>query len=165
MKIYIFLNKKGGCGPAIYIQEYLNHFGFKTDHNPIKTKSYNYQTQEKEIDVSCCEYLIKNMNRNDMLILIDDVFESGRSFEAVLNHLKKEMRANFPKSVIIATLFYKPDKNKTNLIPNYYHSKVDGNKWLVFCHEIEGLTFQELCDYKDSSFKDCINLTMSELQE
>ena len=41
---------------------------------------------------------------------------------------------------------FKPEKNKTERKPDYYLHKTD--KWLVFPHELEGLTRQEMLDFK-----------------
>ena len=56
-------------------------------------------------------------------------------------HVKK----NSP-TIKVATPYFKPNKNKTNREPDYYLHKTD--KWLVFPHELEGLTRQEMIDYK-----------------
>ena len=37
---------------------------------------------------------------------------------------------------------FKPNKNKTDRKPNYYIHETD--KWLVFPHELDGLTIEEL---------------------
>ena len=42
----------------------------------------------------------------------------------------------------IATLYYKPANNKTDIVPDFYlHST---NEWIVFPHELEGLTLDEI---------------------
>ena len=40
----------------------------------------------------------------------------------------------------------KPNKNKTNRVPDYYLHETD--KWLVFPHELDGLTLDEIKDHK-----------------
>ena len=46
----------------------------------------------------------------------------------------------------VATPYFKPTKNKTNRKPDYYLYETD--KWLVFPHELEGLSLQEIKDNK-----------------
>ena len=41
---------------------------------------------------------------------------------------------------------FKPSKNKTDRKPNYYIHETD--KWLVFPHELDGLTVKELKENK-----------------
>ena len=49
-------------------------------------------------------------------------------------------------TIKVATPYFKPNKNKTSREPDYYLHKTD--KWLVFPHELEGLTRQEMLDFK-----------------
>ena len=46
----------------------------------------------------------------------------------------------------IATPYFKPGKNKTSRNPNYYIHETDS--WLVFPHELDGLTVEELVNNK-----------------
>jgi hypothetical protein len=55
--------------------------------------------------------------------------------------LKKHVKKNTPE-IRIATPYFKPNKNKTDRKPNYYIHETD--KWLVFPHELDGLTVEEL---------------------
>jgi hypothetical protein len=47
-----------------------------------------------------------------------------------------------PQRVRIATPWYKPGNNQTNLRPDYYLHETDA--WIVFPHELAGLTFEEI---------------------
>jgi hypoxanthine phosphoribosyltransferase len=79
-------------------------------------------------------------------VLVDDVFDSGRSLEAVIAELKRRCRRNLPERIRIATVYYKPARNRSTLIPDYYVQTAD--RWLVFPHEIQGLTRQEILAHK-----------------
>ena len=46
----------------------------------------------------------------------------------------------------VATPYFKPTKNKTKRKPDYYLHETD--KWLVFPHELEGLSMQEIKENK-----------------
>jgi hypoxanthine phosphoribosyltransferase len=87
-------------------------------------------------------YLIENANAEDSLLIVDDVFDSGRSVEALMKQIKKLSRANMPKEVRIACPYFKPQNNKTAIMPDYYVHESD--EWLVFPHEISGLTPDEI---------------------
>ena len=55
-------------------------------------------------------------------------------------------RKNTPTDIRIACPWYKPDNTKVNFIPNYYlHQSSD---WLVFPHELSGLTPDEIITSK-----------------
>ena len=78
--------------------------------------------------------------------MVDDVFDSGHSIEALLLELESKMRLNMPTNVKIATPWYKPGNNQTKLTPDYYLHETD--KWIVFPHELAGLTFEEIATGK-----------------
>ena len=52
------------------------------------------------------------------------------------------MRRNQPEDIRIATPWYKPNNNVTGIIPDYYIHETD--KWLIFPHELDGLTREEI---------------------
>ncbi len=86
------------------------------------------------------------LSAEDQLLLVDDVFDSGRSLEAVLDVLRRRCRRNLPENIRIATVFYKPERNRSTLVPDYYIHAV--SDWLVFPHEIQGLTAEEILAHK-----------------
>ena len=64
------------------------------------------------------------------------------SIKAVLDALQDQLGENLPIDIRIATIDFKPLRNKTNRIPNYYVNET--NDWLVYPHELEGLTLEEI---------------------
>ena len=82
------------------------------------------------------------MNAGDPLLVVDDVFDTGRSIEALIRTLEQQTRLNMPKDVRIACPYYKPRNNKTDIIPHYFIHQSD--EWLVFPHELSGLTPDEI---------------------
>ena len=94
------------------------------------------------------DYIINNINHDDKLLIVDDVFDSGRSIQAIFAQLKKATRANMPKDIRTACPWYKPNKNVTELKPDFYLHETD--QWLVFPHELKGLTLEEVIKSKPS---------------
>ena len=134
---------RGGAPVGIAVQEYLDYMGIETDHIAIRTSSYyGIDQQNKEVRVHGLNYIIDNVNADDELLLVDDVFDSGRSVIAILAELKQKTRANLPQTIKIATPYYKPDRNTTNIVPDYYIHETDQR--LVFPHELAGLTPEEI---------------------
>ena len=88
------------------------------------------------------DYLVSRLSFEDELLLIDDVWDSGRSLDAVLAELQRRCRRNLPERIRIATVYYKPSRNRSILVPDYYIHETD--RWLVFPHEIQGLTRAEI---------------------
>lgn len=134
---------RGGAPIGIAVQEYFDYKKVETDHIAVRTSSYyGIDKQSKEIKVHGLHYLIENANADDSLLIVDDVFDSGRSVEALIAQIKKLSRKNMPHDVRIATPYFKPTNNKTDIVPDYYIHESD--EWLVFPHEISGLTPDEI---------------------
>ena len=134
---------RGGTPVGIVVQELLDYFGIKTDHISIRTSAYEAINQRsKQIIVHGMGYIIENVNSEDSLLIVDDVFDSGLSVEAVLDTLRERSRKNIPHDIRIAVVYYKPANNGTGRVPDYYLYRID--KWLVFPHELKGLTREEI---------------------
>lgn len=149
---------RGGAPIGIAVQEVLEYHGIHTDHIPIRTSSYTgIGTQSKTVRVHATDYLVSRLAYEDELLIVDDVFDSGRSLEAVLAELTRRCRRNLPNKIRIATVYYKPARNRSKLVPDYYVHSTDS--WLVFPHEIQGLTREEILKYKPvrEDFFDAIN--------
>ncbi len=138
---------RGGAPVGIAVQELLEFCNIKSDHIAIRTSSYTgIDKQEDHVKVYGLHYLIDHMNSDDNLLILDDVFDSGRSIRAIINELKSHMRKNMPTDVRVGTVYYKPGKNQTDRTPDYYVHQTE--EWLVFPHELDGLTDQEIATSK-----------------
>lgn len=134
---------RGGTPVGIAVQELLDFCHIKTDHIAIRTSSYTgIAQQESHVKVYGLHYLIDNMNSHNSLLILDDVFDSGRSIKAIIHELEVQMRKNMPRDVRVGTVYYKPSKNLTERIPNYFVHKTED--WLIFPHELDGLTDEEI---------------------
>jgi hypoxanthine phosphoribosyltransferase len=138
---------RGGTPVGIAIQEYFEYVGVKTDHIAVRTSAYlGIGERARTIRVHGLHYIIEEANAANSLLVVDDVFDSGHSIEALLIELKSKMRLNMPGKVKIATPWYKPGNNQTQLTPDYFLHETD--KWIVFPHELAGLTFEEIAEGK-----------------
>ena len=134
---------RGGTPVGIAVQEILDHLGVKTDHIAIRTSSYyGISARKKEVRVHALEYVVRHTNREDGLLIVDDVFDSGNSIKAIIETLQKKMRRNLPRDIRVATAWFKPANNITTMVPDYYIHETD--RWLVFPHELNGLTREEI---------------------
>lgn len=138
---------RGGAPIGIAVQEFFDYKGIETDHIAVRTSSYyGIGQQSKEIKVHGLHYLIDNANAEDSLLIVDDVFDSGRSVDALIKEIKRLSRLNTPKNIKVACPWYKPANTQVDLKPDYYVRKSD--EWLVFPHELSGLTKEELLEGK-----------------
>jgi uncharacterized protein len=138
---------RGGAPIGITVQEVLEYHAVRTDHIAIRTSSYaGIDNQSKTVRVHALDYLVSRLSAEDELLLVDDVFDSGRSLEAVIDELRRRCRRNLPEKIRIATVYYKPARNRSALIPDYYVRATES--WLVFPHEIQGLSREEILAHK-----------------
>jgi hypoxanthine phosphoribosyltransferase len=143
---------RGGTPVGIAVQELLDYFGINTDHIAIRTSYYTGIGQRgKSIRVHGLDYIVENINAEDDLLIVDDVFDSGQSVKAVIDTLKNKCRKNTPLDIRIAVVYFKPANNQTDTVPDYYIHETD--KWLIFPHELTGLTPQEAEQHKPKLFK------------
>jgi hypoxanthine phosphoribosyltransferase len=141
---------RGGAPIGIAVQEVLEYHSIHADHIAIRTSSYaGIDVQNKTVRVHAVDYLVSRLTADDQLLLVDDVFDSGRSIEAVIAELKGRCRRNWPEQCKIATVYFKSSRNRSSHVPDYY--VLDTDKWLVFPHELVGLTREEILEHKPVS--------------
>jgi len=134
---------RGGTPVGIAVQEVLELLGCKTDHFAIRTSSYEaMDKQAREVRVFGLQHLVDTINRDDQLLIIDDIFDSGRSVDAIIRKLEEKCRLNTPADIRMAMVYYKPRRNKTARVPDFYIHETDD--WTVFPHEMEGCSAEEL---------------------
>ncbi len=138
---------RGGTPVGIAVQELLDFFGVKTDHIAIRTSFYKGIARTgSRIRVHGMQYIIDNVNADQSLLIVDDVFDTGLSIDAVISHLRRKARRNAPIDTRVATVYYKPSNNRTEREPDYYVHETED--WLVFPHELHGLTREEILGNK-----------------
>lgn len=143
---------RGGAPIGIAVQEYLHFHGIHADNIAIRTSSYSgIDNQSREVEVSGLDYLIKNMKYEDRLLIVDDVFDTGRSVEAIINELTKKLRLNTPKDIRIAVPYYKPTRNQIDREPDFVvHETAD---WLKYPHSLEGLDVDEMREKRSAIYQ------------
>jgi hypoxanthine phosphoribosyltransferase len=86
----------------------------------------------------CCEEVLGGISAGERVLVVDDVFDTGKTAAAVKKRVEEagaQMR--------IATVYWKPENNITELRPDYF-VKSCSDDWIVFPHEIEGLSKEEI---------------------
>ena len=138
---------RGGSAVGIAVQEGLDYFGVETDHIAIRTSytgapRYTQMVNAGEsIRVHGLQYLLENLCAHHSLLIVDDVYSTGSSVNAVISQLRRKTRRNLPEDIRVATVWYRPT-DKTLRTPDYYvHETQD---WLVLPYEMSGLSLEEL---------------------
>ena len=139
---YIIGVWRGGAPIGIAVQEFFSVLGVPSDHIAIRTSYYKgIDERGTEVQVYGLNYIIKQVESDDSLLIVDDVHDTGISIEKIVSDLKTACKKNTPV-IRVATPYYKPRKNKTSRTPDYYLHETD--KWLVFPHELDGLSIEEI---------------------
>jgi hypothetical protein len=138
---------RGGTPIGIAVQEVLEYHAIHCDHIAIRTSSYSgIDVQQKTVRVHAADYLVSRLSAEDELLIVDDVFDSGHSLDAVIAELERRCRRNLPEKIRIATVYYKPDRRRSARVPDFFVHQT--SRWLVFPHEIQGLTREEILQHK-----------------
>ena len=134
---------RGGVPIGIAVQELLAWQGVASDHIAIRTASYHgIDGRADEVRVYNLSYLVKKLTAEDRLLIVDDVFDTGRSVEAIVQRLGALVRRNMPRDVRVAVPYYKPSRNLTGRVPDYFLHETD--EWIKFPHSLEGLDDAEV---------------------
>ncbi len=142
---------RGGSAVGIAVQEGLDFLGCKTDHIAIRT-SYRGQDDYSEmidkaeaIRVHGLRYLHERVCAEHSMLIVDDVYSTGSSVNAVIKSLSRKSRRNLPQDIRIATVWYRPS-DRTIRAPDFYvHETSD---WLILPYELSGLSLEDLRQHK-----------------
>ena len=153
----IYCSMRGGAYMANVISEYykLAH----KDKSPILFAAvvcHSYTgvaTANEEIVIDGWTYSPQNLKSTDKILLVDDIFDSGRTINFLVKYL---MGFGLPRENIKVVVHdyknftYLP---KPEIVPDYYCRKFDitkpeENLWIHYLsHELAGLTEYELENY------------------
>ena len=137
---------RGGTPVAIAVHELLHVLGVTPDHLAVRTVSYTgIAERDQEVRVDGLEYLASRTGADQRLLVVDDVHDTGLSLQLLVRELRKLYSPHEPV-IRVATPWYKPGNNQTGRIPDYH--LYESEDWLVFPHELEGLSAQELAHHK-----------------
>ena len=143
---YIIGVWRGGAPIGIAVQEFLDVLGVPSDHIAIRTSHYKGMgDRDSKVEVYGLNYIIKQVESEDSLLIVDDVHDTGISIQKIILDLQTACKKNTPE-IKVATQYFKPNKNQTNRQPDFYLHETE--KWLVFPHELEGLSIEEIIEFK-----------------
>ena len=149
---------RGGAPVAIGVHEFFKATGWEIKHIPLKCASYTGIGQNVgQVIFTHGEMIFGMFRPGDQVLFIDDVFDTGKTAAAVHEEMDKigvEMK--------LACVYWKPGKNITDLKPDFIAKDI-GNDWIVFPHEIEGLTSEEIAE-KDPVLAELMGATRLEVE-
>ncbi len=142
---------RGGSAVGIAVQEALEYFGIEMDHFAIRTSyegpdSYSARLEGRQrIRVHGLDYVLRVVEQQHSMLIVDDVYSTGNSVRAVKRKLAKQARCNAPSDTRVAALWYRPSPT-TRRTPDYFLHETD--KWLVLPYELDGLTADDIKKHK-----------------
>ena len=111
---------RGGLIPATIIAEHMNVRELRT----IGVRSYQLNGLSKRKDSilyqSCSPYLVGKV------LLIDDISDTGETFKFLINHFGRNRNID---SLTTCSVFV---RRSSSYVPDYYHTDIIGNHWIVF---------------------------------
>jgi len=143
---------RGGSTVGIYVQECLQYLGVETDHIAIRTSYHGRDDYFKQLEqgnemrAHGLQYLFENLNADDALLIVDDVYSTGRNTRAVIERLQQKNKRNMSKDVRIAAPYYRADASNLHPAPDYFLQQT--NDWLVLPYELTGISRVELEAHK-----------------
>lgn len=138
---------RGGAPVAVAVEEAFRYHGIKADNIAVRTRAYSsIDKLRREVSVHGLEYLADCLTPQNRLLIVDDVFDRGHSLETLIGRLREVCGPAMPGEVKTACVWYKPARRETELAPDYYVHETA--RWLVFPHELEGLTPDEIAQHK-----------------
>lgn len=132
---------RGGAPAAIAVHEFFKASGWNVAHMPLKCSSYTGIGQnEGEVEFFGGEAVFGGIRPGEKVLVVDDVFDTGKTAVAILSKL-----ADLGVEMRLACVYWKSQANQTDLAPDYFVRDV-GCDWIVFPHEIEGLSGEEVSE-------------------
>ena len=130
---------RGGASVGVAIHEYFKATGWSVAHLPLKCASYTgIGANAGAVVFAFGDEIFGTIRPGEKVLVVDDVFDTGKTAKAV-----KERLDVVGADMRFASVYWKPAKNITDLKPDYFTEDV-GTAWIVFPHEIEGLSPAEI---------------------
>ena len=144
---------RGGTPVGLGVDEFFRTRGIFLEHTTIATESYTGVRERHEVTVKGLEHVIEVVCREDGLLIVDDVLETGHTIQRILEVLKQRARANLPEDIRVATLHRKPERIEfDHQIPVITLTDLPADLWIDYPHELCDLVQPE--DPEDSLIRE-----------
>jgi len=130
---------RGGTVVGLGVDAFFRNQGVFINHTTIATESYTGIDKQDEVRVKGFEHVIQSICREDGLLIIDDVYETGNTIKAIVQTLKDKARANTPSRIMVGTIHRKPEKVQYDGVEVQCLYDVDGKTWIDYPHELADL--------------------------
>ena len=130
---------RGGTPVGIAVHEFFKATGWQVGHVPLKCASYTGIGQSTgNVVFTHGDAVFGDIKPGERVLVVDDVFDTGHTAVAIAKRI-----AAIGAEMRFACVYWKSANNATSMKPDYFVKDV-GLEWIVFPHEIEGLTNEEI---------------------
>lgn len=168
----IYCSLRGGAPMANVISEYFKIICKVKGLHPalyagVVARSYSDIAQHSKVFIDGWTYPPENLRPGDKILLVDDIFDSGRTINCLVETLmnSRGFSREDIKVVVHDYKYFTYYKEQLPVQPDYYCRKIEinspeENRWIHYMsHELVGLTPEELQKYYydvDPELKDVI---------
>lgn len=136
---------RGGAIVGMAIHELMTYKKFQLNHMILKVSSYQNTERQDSLSIEGLGSVLRNLKKNEKVLIVDDIFDSGKTMSSLIAMIK-EQRKEENDQYKIATPWYKPKNNLTDIVPDFYLHETE--KWVVFPHELESLSEAEIKNFR-----------------
>jgi hypoxanthine phosphoribosyltransferase len=133
---------RGGSPVGLAVGEYFRLKGHFINHTTVATASYTGINSQSEVIIKGLEHLIKTISKEDKLLIIDDIYDSGTTIKAIIDTIQKTARLNSPDNILVACVYNKIYKHRFQLDSLTLNDVIE-DKWVSFPHEISDLVNED----------------------
>lgn len=130
---------RGGTPVGLGVDAYFRGQGVYMNHTTVATESYRGIGKQEEVIVKGLEHVVKVICPEDGLLIVDDVYESGRTIQKIVETLRAQARKNAPERIVVATVHSKPDRHVYKELPVICLHEIAGDAWIDYPHELADL--------------------------
>lgn len=134
---------RGGTPIGLGVDAYFRFQGLSVHHTTIATSSYEGIGHQTDVVVKGLEHLIRSVCPEDGLLIIDDVYETGRTIESIVGILRKRARRNAPKDIRVAAVHRKRRPGAYDELPLLFLHDIPVDVWIDYPHELADLVVDD----------------------
>lgn len=116
---YLIALWRGGTPPGIAIHEYFRYRGEDPYHTAIRTQSMEAVREGSGFDIKGLEHVVDVVCAEQQMLLIDDLFDTGRTMYEVTEYLRRRARLNTPE-IRVAAVYFRPAHRRFLVGPHYH---------------------------------------------
>ncbi len=167
----IYCSLRGGAYMANIISEYFKILSKVNKFHPVLyagvvARSYSDVAQHTKVFIDGWTYPPENLRPGDKILLVDDIFDSGRTINCLVETLinSRGMPREDIKVVVHDYKYFTYYKEQLPIQPDYYCRKFEinspeENRWIHYMsHELVGLSKKELEEYYFKDDPELINV-------